>query len=164
MLVTIEKDDGILDYFVRDITSSAPRIEFPILDSYVPNVYVKVYLIGKDPSGPLPIYKRALSVIKVTTDPKKLSVNITTDKARYATRDKVKVTVAVKDASGKPVAGANGSLGVVDESLLALAGNPKKNPFAFFYDMKRYLGIETYISLTNLIEKLEVKDTSLGEK
>ena len=30
--------------------------------------------------------------------------------------------------------------------------------------MKRYLGIETYISLTNLIEKLEVKDTSLGEK
>ena len=121
MLVTIEKDDGILDYFVRDITSSAPRIEFPILDTYVPNVYVKVYLIGKDPSGPLPIYKRALSVIKVTTDPKKLSVNITTDKARYATRDKVRVTVSVKDASGKPVAGANGSLSVVDESLLALA-------------------------------------------
>lgn len=30
--------------------------------------------------------------------------------------------------------------------------------------MKRYLGIETYISLVNLIEKLEVKDTSLGEK
>ncbi len=47
---------------------------------------------------------------------------------------------------------------------MALAGNPQKNPFAFFYDMKRYLGIETYISLVNLIEKLEVKDTSLGEK
>ncbi len=30
--------------------------------------------------------------------------------------------------------------------------------------MKRYLGIETYISLVNLIEKLEIKDTSLGEK
>lgn len=47
---------------------------------------------------------------------------------------------------------------------MALAGNPLKNPFAFFYDMKRYLGIETYISLVNLIEKLEVKDASLGEK
>jgi|GEM_PF-4534692 len=30
--------------------------------------------------------------------------------------------------------------------------------------MKRYLGIETYTSLVNLIEKLEIKDTSLGEK
>ncbi len=43
-------------------------------------------------------------------------------------------------------------------------GNPLKNPFAFFYDMKRYLGVETYISLLNLIEKLEVKDGSGGEK
>jgi uncharacterized protein YfaS (alpha-2-macroglobulin family) len=67
----------------------------------------------------------------------------------------------VKDSDGNSVANANGSLSVVDESLLALAGNPIKNPFAFFYDMKRYLGIETYISLVNLIEKLEVKDTSL---
>lgn len=30
--------------------------------------------------------------------------------------------------------------------------------------MKRYLGVITYTSLLNLVEKLEVKDTSLGEK
>lgn len=48
MLVTIEKDDGVLDSFVRDITSTTERIEVPIKDSYVPNFYVKVFLIGQD--------------------------------------------------------------------------------------------------------------------
>lgn len=76
----------------------------------------------------------------------------------------MKATVMVRDVSGKPVPHANGSLVVVDQSLLALAGNPVKNPFAFFYDMKRYLGVETYLSLAYLIEKLEVKDTTAGEK
>jgi len=164
MFVTIEKDDGVLDSFVRDITSTTPRIEIPIKESYVPNFYVKVFLIGQDTSAKLPVFKRALAVMKVTTDPKKLSVTITPEKKQYLPGDKVKLTIAVKDNEGKPVIGANGSISLVDESLLALAGNPLKNPFAFFYDMKRYLGIETYISLVNLIEKLEVKDVSLGEK
>ena len=39
-----------------------------------------------------------------------------------------------------------------------------KNPFAFFYDMKRFLGVETALSLQHLVEKLEVKDVSGGEK
>ena len=72
MLVTIEKDDGILDSFVRDITSTSERIEFPIKESYIPNIYVKVFLIGQDASVKLPVYRRALSVMKVTTDSKKL--------------------------------------------------------------------------------------------
>lgn len=68
----------------------------------------------------------------------------------------------VKDALGHPVPGANGSLSVVDESVLALLGNPKKNPFAFFYEMKRYLGVQTVLSLSNLVEKLEVKSFDLA--
>lgn len=164
MLVTIEKDDGILDSFVRDIESTTPRIEVPIKESFVPNFYVKVFLIGQDTDAKLPTYKRALAVMKVTTDPKKLSVMIAPEKKQYLPGEKVKLSVTVQDSQGNPVPNANGSLSIVDESLLALAGNPLKNPFAFFYDMKRYLGTMTSISLVNLIEKLEVKDTSLGEK
>ena len=48
MLVTIEKDDGILDYYLQDITATTSRIEFPILDTYIPNVYVKVFAIGQN--------------------------------------------------------------------------------------------------------------------
>ncbi|MEI7557473.1 MAG: hypothetical protein WCJ45_01075 [bacterium] len=47
---------------------------------------------------------------------------------------------------------------------MALKGNPIKNPFAYFYDMKRYLGTNTWLSLNTLVEKLEIKDTSDGSK
>lgn len=164
MLVTIEKDDGILDYYLQDITSTTSRIEFPVLDAYIPNVYVKVFAVGQNPWENLPIYKRALSVIKVLSDPKKLSVIVQADKKQYLPGEAVKLSVTVQDAKGNGVAWANGSVSIVDESLLALAWNPQKNPFVYFYDMKRYLGVETYTSLLNLIQKLEVKDTSLGEK
>lgn len=103
MLITVEKDDGVLDSFVRDITSTTERITVPIKDSFVPNFYVKVFLIGQDAGAKLPIYKRALAVMKVTTDPKKLSVTVTPEKKQYLPGDKVKLTVAVKDSSGRPV-------------------------------------------------------------
>ena len=89
---------------------------------------------------------------------------MTTPKNGYLPGESLKVSVLVKDANGKPLAGGNGSITVVDESVLALLGNPLKNPFAFFYEMKRYLGTTLYLSLTNLVEKLEVKNTGNGEK
>ena len=164
MLITVEKDDGILDYMVKDITSYGEPVELPVKASYYPNVYIKIYEIGMEAGNPLPIYKRAMSVIKVITDDKKLTIAITPTKATYLPGEKISLAIRVTDADGKPVKNANGSIAVVDESLLALKGNPKKNPFAFFYEMKRYLGVDTYLSLSRLIEKLEVKDAGSGEK
>ncbi|MBP8017071.1 hypothetical protein KAZ01_03620, partial [Candidatus Gracilibacteria bacterium] len=164
MFVAIEKDDGILDYFIQDIKSNGEKIFIPVKDTYYPNFYVKVFLIGKDGTNPLPVYKRALSVIKVITDYKKIKVEVIPAKTSYLPGEKMKITIKTADENSKPIANANGSISIVDESLLALKGNPKKNLFAFFYDMKRYLGTSTFISLMNLIEKLEVKDIGDGEK
>ncbi|MDD2486750.1 MAG: MG2 domain-containing protein [Candidatus Gracilibacteria bacterium] len=162
--ITIEKDDGILDYFTQDIKSNGERILVPVKDSYYPNFYVKVYLIGKDSGNPLPIYKRALSLIKVNTDYKNLKVTIIPKKNRYLPGEKVSLKIKVTDENKKPIQEANGSISIVDESLLALKGNPKKFPYSFFYEMKRFLGVETFVSLMNLIEKLEVKNIADGEK
>ncbi|EKE29741.1 MAG: hypothetical protein ACD_2C00107G0001 [uncultured bacterium (gcode 4)] len=164
VFVTVEKDDWILDYFVQDITSSAPRISVPVKDSYYPNFYVKAFLIWKNWADPLPVYKRALSVIKIVTDYKNIKVKITPEKNHYLPWDKVKLNIKTQDEAGNIVPNANWSISLVDESLLALKWNPKKNPFAFFYDMKRYLWIETYVSLFNLVEKLDVKDIKDWEK
>ncbi|MDD5769828.1 MAG: MG2 domain-containing protein [Candidatus Gracilibacteria bacterium] len=163
-LIVVEKDDGILDYFVHDIKSYGDEIKLKLTDKYYPNVYLKAYLIGSQKDNPLPVFKRALSVVKVLTDYKKLNVSIITDKKNYKPADKMQVTVEVVDINGKVVPNANGSLSVVDESVLALKGNPKKNPYSFFYDMKRYLGVVSYSNLKYLIDKLEVKDVSGGEK
>ena len=160
----VEKDDGILDYFTRPVTGPSTRVELPITAAHLPNVYLKAFTVGTASGADLPSYKRALAVVKVDTADRKLTVKVVPDRARYAPGEKISATVTVTDAAGNPVAGANGSLAVVDESLLALKGNPLKNPYAFFYDMKRFLGVETYMSLLNLVEKLEVKDTSDGEK
>ncbi|MDQ1344256.1 MAG: alpha-2-macroglobulin [Patescibacteria group bacterium] len=162
VFITVEKDDAILDTFVRDIASHAEKIEIPLDARHIPNVYVKAFLVGKNPNSPLPTYKRALSVVKVLPDEKRLTVTVTADRDRKAPGEPLTVAVFVKDALGNPVANANGSLSVVDESVLALLGNPKKNPFAFFYEMKRYLGVQTYLSLSNLVEKLEVKSADLA--
>lgn len=164
LFVTVEKDNWILDYFTQDIKSTGERISIPIKDTYYPNFYVKVFLIWKSWSNPLPIYKRALSVVKVVTDYKKLKVSIAPAKNHYKPGEKVTLNIKTTDIDGKPIPYANGSVSIVDESLLALKWNPKKNPFAFFYEMKRYLGVNTYLSLLNLVEKLEIKDISDGEK
>jgi MG2 domain/Alpha-2-macroglobulin bait region domain len=163
-LVTVEKDDAILDSFVRDVTSFGEKIEIPVKKEYLPNVYVRVYVIGADSTKGLPVYKRALSQFRVATGDQALDVKLTTKKPKYLPGEGLEVEVSVLDMAGKPVSNANGSIAVVDQSVLALAGNPKKNPFAFFYEMKRYLGTTFFSSLTYLVEKIEVKNTANGEK
>lgn len=164
ILVTVEKDDWILDYFTQDIKSTWERISIPVLENYYPNFYVKVFLIWKENKNPLPIYKRALSVIKVVTDYKNIKVTIKPEKNHYLPGEKVKLNIKTTTTNWDPVAYANWSISIVDESLLALKWNPKKNPYAFFYDMKRYLWVYTYLSLFNLVDKLEIKDISDWEK
>ncbi len=163
-LFVLEKDDGILDYFVHDITSFGDKIEIPLTEKYYPNIYIKAFLIGSQKDNPLPVYKRALWVVKVLSDYKKLNISLLTDKKNYKPGEKMQVTIEVLDKNGKVVPNANGSLSIVDESVLALKGNPRKNPYSFFYDMKRYLWVETLSNLRYLVDKLEVKDTSDGEK
>ena len=159
-LFVIEKDDGILDYFIHEIKSNSDTISVPVKNTYYPNFYVKVFLLWTQKNNPLPVYKRALAITKVNTEYKNLKVDVMTDKSNYLPWEKVKITINVTDNSWKSVGNVNGSIAVVDQSLLALKWNPIKNPYAFFYDMKRYLGITTYSPFAYLIEKLEIKDSS----
>lgn len=163
-IILVEKDDWILDYFIHDIKSYGDKITIDVKNTYYPNYYVRAFLIWEQPWNPLPIYKRALIATKVSTEYKKLNVTILTDKKSYKPWEKVWVWVVVNDSKWNPVSWANLSISIVDESLLALVWNPKKNPYVFFYDMKRYLWTLMYSSMINLIEKLEVKDISNWEK
>ena len=162
--ITIEKDDAILDWYVIPVESFGQEFTVPVKDEYYPNFYTKVFVIGQQNNNPLPVYKRALAVTKVDTEHKKLSVTINTNKDRYQPGEQVTVDVQINDHQWVWVPFVNGSLSVVDQSVLALKWNPQKNLYAFFYDMKRYLWVITYSSLANLVEKLEIKDLSWGEK
>jgi uncharacterized protein YfaS (alpha-2-macroglobulin family) len=164
ILLLIEKDNQILDSWTTDITGYAQKIEVPIQKMHIPNIYIKAFLIGRDDANALPVFKRGLAAVRVLPDSQNLQVQVRTPKTLYIPGENLTIDVQVKDSEGKPVSGAVGTLAVVDESVLALVGNPTKNPFAFFYDMKRYLGTTLYVSLVNLVDKLEVKNTVNGEK
>jgi hypothetical protein len=45
MFISIEKDNGILDYFVKDIDSFGPKLNIEVKETYYPNFYVKAFLI-----------------------------------------------------------------------------------------------------------------------
>ncbi len=61
---------------------------------------------------------------------KRLKVAINTDKKQYLPREKVKMTISVKDENNKPVAG-NFSLSVVDDKLLSYADDKQSNILAY---------------------------------
>lgn len=164
IFVSIQKDDGILDYFTMPLTDYATKLVLPIKKEFYPNIYIKAFLIGSQKDNPLPIYKRWLAISKVNAADQKLQVKVSTDKEFYLPWDKPQIEVSVSDSKGMPIANANLSVGIVDQSLLALKGNPIKNPFAFFYDMKRYLWTLTSLSLKTLVDKLEIKNTDDGSK
>ncbi len=71
---------------------------------------------------------RAERLIFVNSD-KQLSINIKTNKEKYAPREKVSMTVEVKDERGLPMPG-NFSLAVVDDKLLSFADDKQANILA----------------------------------
>ena len=110
------------------------------------------------------MYKRALANTKVNTEFKELAVDIQTNKKNYLPWDSVTGKIIVKNVSWKPVKNANVYIALLDESILALKWNPKKNPYGYFYGKTRYLGVSTVASLKNIIDKLEIRNYEDGEK
>ncbi len=119
-------------------------IKVPIIDAFVPNMYVHVDLVGAaartddhgDPDPTLP--KRpayAAGIIDLPVPPKQrtLDVKVAPSVAKLAPGETAKLTVEVKDAFGKPVANSETAVIVVDESILALSGYQFPSPIDRFY-------------------------------
>lgn len=155
-LVTTERGD-ITSPRVVDITSNAHVIEVPITDKMLPNVYLSVLEAkGGNSTDDLPDFKLGYANIVVDTQKKALNIEIKPDKERYQPGETVALTVTTTDASGKPVA-ANLSMAVVDESLLALKGNEKRNLLGLFYN-RRDIGVITADTMTNFLERVNISD------
>lgn len=163
MLVILSSYNAILTGFVVPIQSYLPSFSLKIDESHIPGITIKTFLIWREQDGTF-VYKIAGIPIHVSSEPKKLTVKITTDKKQYKPGDPMSVTVEVFDIHGKPVKNANGSISIVDQSLLALAGNPKKDPFSFFYKTMFQLRTYTYSNLKILLKQLKVKHYKDGEK
>ncbi len=131
-LVTVERE-GILDAFIREISSSEPVVEIPLRGNYAPNVFVSVLAMrGRvsevQPTATVdlgrPAYKLGIGEINVKWQAHELKVSVIPERAVYKVRDKARVKiVALKSDGTKPPRGSEAALAAVDEGLLELMPN-----------------------------------------
>ncbi|MFN0314057.1 MAG: MG2 domain-containing protein [Burkholderiales bacterium] len=131
-LVTVERE-GVMEAFVRTLSSKSPVISVPMAGHYAPNVFVSVLVVrgrmaGVQPAALAdlgkPSFKMGVAEVQVGWKAHEMKVSVATDRQTYKARDKVKVEIeAARALDGKPEKGAEAILAAVDEGLLELAPN-----------------------------------------
>ncbi|HZB44988.1 MAG TPA: MG2 domain-containing protein, partial [Pyrinomonadaceae bacterium] len=122
----------------------AHTLRVPVEEGFTPNVYVQVDLVGAaaragaDGEADEKLPKRpafASGAISLSVPPlaRKLLVTATPRDKALEPGGETTVAVEVKDAAGRPVAGGELAVVVVDESVLALTGYKLDDPLAVFY-------------------------------
>lgn len=153
-LITIERG-GIYEYKIVDINQNLFEYKFEIKPDYVPNIFASVTLISDGP-----VVKYGQLQYRVNPAEKDLDIQIQSDKEKYLPGESVTLNFTVKDGLDQPVE-TELSVAVVDMSVLALKGNPKKNPLVFFYD-NIPLTVSTKSNLKNILQEIDIKEGKGG--
>lgn len=153
-LVSIERG-RIFEYEVIELDSGLVNYEFAIGEEYVPNVFASVLLLSPDPE-----VKFGQIEYTVGRETKELVVNVVSDKDFYLPGEQVVLDISTEDFEGTGIP-AEVSIAVVDMSVLALKGNPKKDPLVFFY--KGFpLTVLTGSNIRNVLHEMEIPTGTKG--
>lgn len=141
------------------VDSTSFVFNIPVEAKYIPSFWVKVVIIWKETEdSKLPAYAVWNKTITVDASSKELSIEIKTDKEKYLPWETVTWTAKVVWKDWKWVPKASWTLSVVNESLLALKWNPKKNIFSYFYWFKVWYASTTYATISNLVESVDIEE------
>jgi len=162
-LVTVERE-GIRRYDVVRLQSNSTVYRLPIEDGDIPNIYVSVVLITPHRSGPAE-FKMGLLPLAVDPAPRELDVRIETDVDQAQPGEDVTYTITALDAEGRPAAGAELSLDVVDNAVLSL--KPRVSDIVDAFYAPRQLQVHTAsglsISVNRYQEELDIAELSLPD-
>lgn len=125
-LISIERGK-IFDFDIREISGNIYPYTFKIKEDYFPNVFVSVLLQSSEPS-----IKYGSIEFHINQKEKEIEIEVKSNKKYYLPGEEVILEIFTKDKNGNPIS-SEVSVAVVDLSVLALKGNPKKNPLIFFY-------------------------------
>ncbi len=157
-LLTIERE-GILEHKVFELKGTAPAIEIPIKEEYLPNIYVSVMLTKGRTSLPKtgesdlgkPSFKIGYAKLSVEATGRRLQVRITPNKKEFRAGETLEAELEVTDAKGRGVR-SEVALAAVDAGVLNLIGYTLPDAFETFY-RERGLGVKTSQSLLHLVEQ-----------
>ena len=153
-LISIERGK-IFEYHIIEINGNLYNFNFEVKEDYIPNVFVSVLLISEKPE-----VKFGSIEFQINTTEKELDVEVSSDKNFYLPGEEIILDVSAKDYQGNPVS-AEISLAVVDLSVLALKGNPKKNPLVFFYGGFP-LTVSTASNIKNILIETDIPKSKGG--
>ncbi len=171
-LLTIERE-GIFEEKIIHIEGSAQLVEIPIIEKYVPVIYVALSSYSKREATPSSYFEPDLgkpkgyfgiTALNVNTDTKTCSVEIIPHKDIYRPGEKAEVTILVKK-NGKPLANAEVTFLAADRGVLDLINYHVPNPITFFYNSYKFpLGVLGADSRSLLIDPVayEIKDLQGG--
>ncbi|RJQ32912.1 hypothetical protein C4572_00380 [Candidatus Parcubacteria bacterium] len=153
-LISIERG-RIFEYRVAEINRNLFDFDFDVREEHIPNVFVSAVLISPDPE-----VRFGQLEFMVNRTRKELSIDVRPNKDFYLPGEKVTLDIKAADSSGSPVS-AEISVAVVDLSVLALKGNPKKDPVVFFYDGFP-LAVSAASNLKNVLQQMDIPSGTKG--
>lgn len=139
LLVTTELD-GVIDVKQLDVAGRMATITLPVEARFAPNVFVSVtYVRGGS------LYTQSAEIIVPARD-KMLNLEIIPNKKEFKPREPISYTVFARNSDGSPAAGAEISLGVVDESIYQISFESVSDIRRYFYD-RRGNSVQTTFSV-----------------
>ncbi|MDT5272247.1 MAG: alpha-2-macroglobulin [Acidobacteriota bacterium] len=139
LLVTTELDN-VLAVRQLHVAGRQATIDIPVEARFAPNVTVSVtYVRGSE------MYTAQID-LKVPARDKMLNLQIISNKKEFKPRETASYTVLARNADGSPAAGAEVSLGVVDEAVYSIASESVGDIRREFYG-PRYSSVSTSFSV-----------------
>jgi uncharacterized protein YfaS (alpha-2-macroglobulin family) len=140
VLVTAE-GNGLYSGQVIKSAGGSISVDVPVKAEYAPNFYVGAVFIRDNK-----LYQGSKSLTVPPTH-HEMKVELTPSKPQYQPGEAASFTIKATDSGGKPVSGAEFSLGVVDEAIYAIKPDTTPNIMSAFYG-RIYSKVTTDTSLT----------------
>ncbi|RME70381.1 MAG: hypothetical protein D6776_11755 [Planctomycetota bacterium] len=132
---------GIVQVRRFHVEGSSITLEVPIRASDLPDVHVRVDLVGETPredaasseTPSRPAFASGTVRLDVPPRDRSLAVRVAAREPALAPGGRTTIDLEVRDAAGRPAAGSHVLLLVVDEAVLALTGHRFTDPLGAFY-------------------------------
>lgn len=142
-LLTIDRS-GIVSTRRFTIQDTTITLEVPINEKSIPNLNLQVDLNGSAPRtgdqgealpgvDPRPAFATGRLTLSVPPQQRTLALTVSPEQPELEPGGETTLRVNVKDAAGRPVSGAEVTVVVVDEAILALSNVQSPNPLGAFY-------------------------------
>ncbi|HUS63453.1 MAG TPA: alpha-2-macroglobulin family protein [Kofleriaceae bacterium] len=145
-LLTLRRS-GIVETRAFELKGPTATLEVPVTEGHVPNVFAQVDLVGSAPRVDddgrpddklprRPAYGVGVIELPVPPVTRRLAVSVKPRATKLEPRGSTRLDLVVRNPLGRPVSGAELSVVVVDEAVLALSRYATPDPLAAFYPQR----------------------------